>query len=299
MLKYVIVLIIIYWGGKFKMRKDVYLIIAFLISISVILGLYLYFISCKNSEVTILKKELLSLKVNTPPIPNKTIESEKKFIDDENFKWVGIKNWDVIKVTNPIVKDKIEIKDTTFISHFDLYNILSPLTYRFSPSEITPHNVQPYIYEFIKDNKTYTLSVVGDNLVKIGDRYYNTNNNIEGLGDAFLPSPTYLEVNNIFAKIYYSGMYKFNKEDYSFDKRHINLFAEYFFLNHLEKLKCLPQEIMKLSSTLTFYWHKEEIILYLYENKNKVQYIKLQDNKNTYYFKQLDSHYSILNIMGI
>jgi hypothetical protein len=281
------------------MKKNVYLIIALSIIISVILGFYLYSISCKNTEINILKKELVSLKMKPIPSPNKEIEAEKRFIDDENFKWVGIKNWDVIKITNPITKDIVEVKDIIVISHFDLYGMLYPLTYHFSPSGITPHIVQPYIYEFVKDNKTYTLSVVRDDLVKIDDMYYNINNYIEGLGDAFLPPPTYLEVKNIFAKIYYSGMYKFNKDDYSFDKRHINLFSEYFFQNHLEELKCLPQEVMKLSSTLTFYWHKEEIILYLYENKNKVQYIKLQDNKNTYYFKQLDSGYSILNIMGL
>ncbi|MCB2291368.1 hypothetical protein LGK97_16700 [Clostridium sp. CS001] len=121
---------------------------------------------------------------------------------------ISIKNWDVIKITNPITKDIVEIKDNIFISHFDLYSMLSPLTYHFSPSGIIPHNVQPYTYEFIKDNKTYTLSVVRDD---------------------FLPPPTYLEVKNIFDKIYYSGMYKFNKDDYSFDKRQINLFFRILF----------------------------------------------------------------------
>jgi hypothetical protein len=265
------------------MKKIVYLIITLSIIISVILGFYLYSISCKNTEINILKKELVSLKIKPIPSPNKEFQAEKSFIDDENFKWVGIKNWDVIKVTNPITKDKIEIKDPIIISHFHLDWMLSPLTYHFSINGITPRNVQSYIFEFIKDNKTYTLRVMEDNIVKIGDEYYNTNDNIEGLGDAFLPPPIYLEVKNIFAKIYYSGMYKFNKDDYSFNKRHIKCFAEYFFMNHLEELKGLPQEI----------------ILYLYENKNKDQYIKLQDNKNTYYFKQLNSDYSILNIMGM
>jgi hypothetical protein len=290
---------------KLLLRKNVYLIIALLITISAFSVFYFYSISYKNTDLNALKKELMDLKMNSITITNEEMETEKEItsgeslIDDESFKWVSIKEWDMIKVINPITKDKVEIKDTVFISGFNLHDMLFPLTYRFSPSDIVPHKVQPYIYEFIKDNKTYSLRVVRNDLIKIDDKYYSTHFDIEGLGDAFLPSPTYLEVNNIFAKIYYSGMYKFNKDNYNFDKRHINLFAQYFSEGHLEILKSFPQEDIKLSVTLTFYWHNEEIVLYLYENNNKSQYIKLKDNKNTYYFKQTDSSYSILNIMGL
>ncbi|KGG80994.1 hypothetical protein Y919_03220 [Caloranaerobacter azorensis H53214] len=219
-------------------------------------------------------------------------------IDDENFEWINIKNWDKVIISNPVTNKKVEITENELFKMIDLREILYPLTIHYVASEWLP-NVQPYVFDFIKGDSTYRIEVKGHNIIEFKDKYYNVSEGFYRLGNALLFPPTYMKVDNILSKMYYSSYMiektlNFNNE---YEKTlHSDIGLIHAFPQYIEKgiskgdlviIDKLPKGNVKLVSTLEFYWHGNIIIMNIYDyNDIESKYIEIIDNEKKIIYEQ-------------
>ncbi|RKD31206.1 hypothetical protein [Thermohalobacter berrensis] len=260
----------------------------------------------KSNEKKINQLELENLKLKSRiqelKKENKKLKERDKLykshINDESFKWINIKEWDKVIISNPVTNQKVDVLETKLFKMIDLKEIFYPLTNYYIASEWLP-DVQPYFFDFIKDNSAYRIEVKGRNIIKFKDKYYTVSNKLYRLGNALLPSPEYMKVGNTLAKMYYSGYMiekslnlnnKYEKSLHS-DIGLIRTFPQYihkeFSKGNLVIIDALPSDNIKLASTLKFYWHGDIVIMNIYNyNGIESKYIEITDDKKKIIYEQ-------------
>lgn len=219
----------------------------------------------------------------------------KNVIDEENYRWAKEEEWDKIFVyRSDFPNEKIEIKEKVFMKNIYFENLMIRQS---EPPNPPMSDVGYYTYEFIKDNKTYKVDVVGRDTIVYSGEYFLTNKYIYNLGKALLPPPKFIKTDSILNKIYESGALHGEKE---FDYLTLDSFRIHGFANVLQDgidkgnvsvISATPTKVGEVKEKFTFYYYGKKIYMDVYHN-----YLCIKDGNHTYWYK-IESEELILNIL--
>jgi len=216
-------------------------------------------------------------------------------IGTDGFQWANVAKWDkIILYKTGESQTKVVLTERPFMnnSYFSGSLILQS-----DPPNGPQGDIEYYTYEFIKENITYRVNVVGRDTIEYKGTYYTTDKYIYNLGKAILSAPKFIKTNSILNKIYESGaMHSSSSVDYltlnSFRIHGIaNCIQEGIDHKTIMAIERPQRNNEKVEEVLTFYYYGQPLVIEIFKS-----YIHIKDSKENYWYK-CDSTESILSVL--
>lgn len=241
-----------------------------------------------QEEYNALVKDYKNLKISYDSMKeelSKFEQEDKAWVEDKKFKWIYTEQWDKIIISKTYeANNQYEISDEKFLQG----KLYEPLFYPMrlgKEQNGMPSDASQYTYQFIKEDTSYDVQIIGRGEIEIDGSVYSVDSNIHNLGKAFLAVPSYLKQSDPLGKIAGSGILLGEKQLKSpvFDSSVMRRIALSLYngvqSKTIEKLYYAPRDVGNAAENITFYYYGEEIQMDVYE-----EYIRIVDEGNQYWY---------------